>query len=64
LVEAFLEWGAAGVGQSSWGPAVYGLVDSEAQGQQLVALAEKLLQGQGRVALVGFDNQGVRVKIG
>ena len=32
LVRRMAEWGAAGVGQSSWGPAVYGLVGSEAEG--------------------------------
>jgi beta-RFAP synthase len=64
LVESFLDWGASGVGQSSWGPAIYGLVGSEMQGQQLVDRAEELLQGQGSVALVGLDNQGVRVEWG
>jgi predicted sugar kinase len=62
LVEAFLEWGAAGAGQSSWGPAVYGLVGSQQQGQQLVGRAIELLAGKGRVELVNFDNQGVRVQ--
>jgi beta-RFAP synthase len=33
LVRRLAEWGAAGVGQSSWGPAVYGIVqDDEAAG--------------------------------
>ena len=32
LVEALLRAGAAGAGQSSWGPAVYGVVGSEAAG--------------------------------
>ncbi|NJN94266.1 MAG: GHMP kinase, partial [Anaerolineales bacterium] len=54
--------GAAGAGQSSWGPAVYGLAAGESQGQHLVSLAEKLLAGQGSVELVTFDNQGVRVE--
>lgn len=62
LIEAFLSAGAAGAGQSSWGPAVYGLAASETQGQQLLSLAEKLLAGQGSVELVTFDNQGVRVE--
>ena len=29
LVAKMAEWGAAGVGQSSWGPAVYGLVGTD-----------------------------------
>ena len=35
LVEALLGGGAAGAGQSSWGPAVYGVVGSEAAGREL-----------------------------
>src|SRR5262249_12025097 len=35
LVRRMVEWGASGVGQSSWGPAVYGIVDGERAGQQL-----------------------------
>jgi hypothetical protein len=29
LVRNMADWGASGVGQSSWGPAVYGIVDGE-----------------------------------
>jgi beta-ribofuranosylaminobenzene 5'-phosphate synthase len=35
LVEALLAEGAAGAGQSSWGPAVYGIVGDEASGRAL-----------------------------
>src|SRR3712207_9389840 len=35
LVDALLRLGAAGAGQSSWGPAVYGLAGSERQGDEL-----------------------------
>ncbi|GAB4418847.1 MAG: beta-ribofuranosylaminobenzene 5'-phosphate synthase [Anaerolineae bacterium] len=62
LIEAFLAGGAAGAGQSSWGPTVYGLAADETQGQQLVSLAQKILAGQGVVDLVTFDNQGVQVE--
>ena len=62
MVEALLRWGAAGAGQSSWGPAVYGLVADEQQGRQLAARAEQLLDGQGRVELVAFNNQGARLQ--
>jgi beta-RFAP synthase len=62
LIEALLDWGAAGAGQSSWGPTVYGLVADEAQGQQLVSRAEELLAGQGWVDLVTFNNQGTQVE--
>ena len=35
LVRRMREWGAAGVGQSSWGPAVYGIVAGGAAGARL-----------------------------
>jgi beta-ribofuranosylaminobenzene 5'-phosphate synthase len=55
LVEALLRGGAAGAGQSSWGPAVYGVVGSEAAGRELVS-------GEGSVELVTFDNRGARLE--
>jgi beta-RFAP synthase len=61
LVENWLDWGAAGAGQSSWGPTVFALAGSEAQGRQLVAQTKARLNGQGRVQLVAFDNEGVKV---
>lgn len=62
LVKTFLDWGAAGAGQSSWGPTVFGLVANQEQGQHLVDLTRERLAGQGSVELVAFDNQGVRVE--
>ncbi len=38
LVRRMGEWGAAGVGQSSWGPAVYGIVAGDAAGTRLADL--------------------------
>jgi len=35
LVRWMRKWGASGVGQSSWGPAVYGVVEGEAAGARL-----------------------------
>jgi beta-ribofuranosylaminobenzene 5'-phosphate synthase len=60
LVEALLRHGAAGAGQSSWGPAVYGIVGSEAQGRELVARLGPEV-GAGTVELVAFDNGGARI---
>lgn len=60
LIEALLEWGAAGAGQSSWGPAVYGFVAGERQGQELAARATRRLDGQGQAFLTSFDNRGAR----
>jgi beta-ribofuranosylaminobenzene 5'-phosphate synthase len=57
LVEALLDGGAAGAGQSSWGPAVYGVVGSEEAGRKLA----RRMEGTGQVALVEFDNRGARV---
>ena len=64
LVEAMLRLGAPGVGQSSWGPAVYGIVGGEEAGRDLVAGMEKELAGGGRVELVRFDNRGAHVEVG
>jgi beta-ribofuranosylaminobenzene 5'-phosphate synthase len=62
LVEALLRHGAAGAGQSSWGPAVYGVVGSEADGRALAGRMEEVVAGEGSVALVCFDNDGARVQ--
>jgi beta-ribofuranosylaminobenzene 5'-phosphate synthase len=62
LVEALLHHGAAGAGQSSWGPAVYGVVGSEAAGRELARRMEDVVDGQGTVELVTFVNRGARVE--
>jgi beta-ribofuranosylaminobenzene 5'-phosphate synthase len=60
LVEALLDGGAAGAGQSSWGPAAYGVVGSEAAGRELARRMEAVIGGGGSVELVEFDNRGAR----
>jgi beta-ribofuranosylaminobenzene 5'-phosphate synthase len=62
LVEALLRGGAAGAGQSSWGPAVYGVVGSEAAGRELARRMEDVVGGEGSVELVAFDNRAARVE--
>jgi len=62
LVEALLEGGAAGAGQSSWGPAVYGVVGSEAAGRELARRMEDVVGGEASVELVAVDNRGARVE--
>jgi beta-ribofuranosylaminobenzene 5'-phosphate synthase len=62
LVEALLRNGAEGAGQSSWGPAVYGVVGSEAAGRELARRMEDVVDGDGSVELVAFDNRGARVE--
>jgi len=62
LVDALLRLGAAGAGQSSWGPAVYGLAGSEQEGRELARrLAPEL--GGGRVDVVRFDDRGARLEV-
>jgi beta-RFAP synthase len=64
LVEALLRLGAAGAGQSSWGPAVYGVVGDEQAGRELAGRMEAELAGGGRVEVVSFDNRAARVEAG
>jgi beta-ribofuranosylaminobenzene 5'-phosphate synthase len=61
LVDALLAGGAAGAGQSSWGPAVYGVVGDEAAGRDLVAHMQRELAGSGVVEMVRFENEGARI---
>jgi len=64
LVDALLRLGAAGAGQSSWGPAVYGIVGGEQAGHELVRRMESELAGGAHVELVRFANRGARVEAG
>ena len=64
LVEALLRLGAAGAGQSSWGPAVYGIVGDEQAGRELARRMDTELAGGGRVEVVSFDNGGARLEAG
>lgn len=61
LVRRMAEWGAAGVGQSSWGPAVYGMVDGAAAGEALAARVRAALGTGGNVYEGPFRNEGGRV---
>lgn len=61
LVRRLSDWGAAGVGQSSWGPAVYGLTGSESEAQAIAARAAALVGRDGQVFEGGFAPAGARV---
>ena len=61
LVADMASWGAAGVGQSSWGPAVYGLVDSEAAARELAQRVRRTMAPGGVVFEGVFAAQGARV---
>lgn len=61
IVRRMRAWGARGVGQSSWGPTVYAVVESDADAQALAAHVRELLGGSGRVYAGAFPEHGARV---
>jgi beta-RFAP synthase len=61
FVERMRMWGALGVGQSSWGPAVYGLVDGRDAAAALAARVRADLDGRGAVFEGPFRVDGARV---
>ncbi len=61
LVSDMAGWGAAGVGQSSWGPAVYGLVDGPKAAGELAQRVDRAMPPGGIVFQGGFSAQGARV---
>jgi predicted sugar kinase len=63
LIGRMSEWGAAGVGQSSWGPAVYGIVEGDDAAAELAAYARALLNGSGTVYVNQFASTGARVTV-
>jgi beta-ribofuranosylaminobenzene 5'-phosphate synthase len=60
LVKRMTEWGAAGVGQSSWGPAVYGIVGGEEAGLRLAERVRSALDQHGTVYEGPFPTEGAR----
>jgi beta-RFAP synthase len=61
LVQRMAEWGAAGVGQSSWGPAVYGLVGDAEEARAMAARVSGLVGSGGQVFEGQFAGSGARV---
>ncbi len=64
LVRRMAEWGAPGVGQSSWGPAVYGIVDTDDAGLRLAERVRTLFASSGIAGSVyegPFRADGARV---
>jgi beta-RFAP synthase len=61
LIGHMLEWGVAGVGQSSWGPAVYGLVEGADEARELANRCREFLGGNGLVFESGFALHGARI---
>lgn len=61
LVGLLRDAGALGVGQSSWGPTVYGIAPDLKRAQDLAQVARGALSGASEVIVTPFDNGGVRV---
>jgi predicted sugar kinase len=61
LVRRFAEWGVPGVGQSSWGPAVYGIVEGAGRAADVAGRARELLGSAGRVYEGPFRAEGAIV---
>ena len=61
LVADMAAWGAVGVGQSSWGPAAYGLVSSDESASTLAQRVRTRLADRGAVFEGGFAPEGARV---
>ena len=61
LVRRMAEWGAFGVGQSSWGPTVYGIVEGDEAARRLADRVQDALQGAGRAHGGPFRDDGARV---
>jgi beta-ribofuranosylaminobenzene 5'-phosphate synthase len=61
LIEQLTRQGAAGVGQSSWGPAVYGIVDGEPEAARLAQIIRTGLGLHGAVYHGPFPAHGARV---
>jgi beta-ribofuranosylaminobenzene 5'-phosphate synthase len=61
LISDMARWGAAGVGQSSWGPAAYGLVESADAGAELAGRVLRAMGQRGQVFHGGFAARGARI---
>jgi beta-RFAP synthase len=64
IVDFLLSRGAAGVGQSSWGPTVYGLVQGKDHAKQLKKQVQLFLSdiGGGQVLCLQPQNRGAQVR--
>lgn len=61
LIDRLRAWGAAGVGQSSWGPAVYGIVGQAGASRALAERVRGVVGAGGLVYEGGFSVDGARV---
>jgi beta-ribofuranosylaminobenzene 5'-phosphate synthase len=63
LISKMSEWGVAGVGQSSWGPAVYAITEGDDRAAELASRVRVALNGSGMVYVNEFARSGARVSI-
>jgi beta-ribofuranosylaminobenzene 5'-phosphate synthase len=63
LINKMSAWGAAGVGQSSWGPAVYAITEGDDRAAELASRVRVALNGSGMVYVNEFARSGARVSI-
>jgi beta-RFAP synthase len=61
LVRQLAEFGAQGVGQSSWGPTVYGITPDPDSARDLATRVRAKLGGSGTVYQTGFSQRGALV---
>jgi beta-ribofuranosylaminobenzene 5'-phosphate synthase len=61
LVHQLRTWGAPGVGQSSWGPAVYAVVRGDDAARRLADRVREMLSSAGAVYTGPFRQSGARV---
>jgi beta-ribofuranosylaminobenzene 5'-phosphate synthase len=61
VVRALLALGAEAVGQSSWGPTVYAIVESPERAAALAAALRRSVGAQAEVRVVDFDRRGAQV---
>jgi beta-RFAP synthase len=62
LIGQMSAWGAVGVGQSSWGPTVYGIVEGLEAGATLADRVREFLGDDGHVFEGPFRNDGANVR--
>jgi len=62
LVQAMSDLGAAGVGQSSWGPAAYAIVDGPEEARRIATAIRPLAGATGQIIHGAFASSGASVK--
>jgi beta-ribofuranosylaminobenzene 5'-phosphate synthase len=64
LVDALLALGVGAVGQSSWGPSVYGIVDGAGRAREVADRLHARVGADTDVRVVDFDRRGAWVALG